>query len=170
MPFRPTRVNEELLFDFFLTFSRFEYALKACDFFQRLSTNIIKCYKPSDAKPDWDRFAISLGGAFRADKNEELRQACEYILESPPWRQVVINDVVAWESPVKPKNESDIQFLLRMIRCLRNNLFHGGEYINLDVHEYTERLECLLRSALIILEECLALTPGVKHEFDQARI
>ena len=170
MPFRPIHINEELLFDFFLTFPRFEYALKACNFFQRLSPKSNECYKPPDAKPDWNRFASSLRGAFRADKNDELWQACEYILDSPPCRQVIINDEVACETPIRPEHESDIEFLLRMIRCFRNNLFHGGEHSNLEVYEDTERKERFLSSALIILKECLALTPCVKHEFDQAAI
>lgn len=169
MPIRPTRVNQKLLFDFFLTFSRFEYALKASDFFQQLNTKSNKCYRPSDAKPDSDRFASSLREAFRANKNDELQQACEYILDSPPWRQVIINDAVAWETPIRPKHESDIEFLLRMVRCVRNNLFHGGKY-NLEVHEDTERTEQLLRSALIILKECLALAPRVNRAFHQAAI
>jgi len=118
MPFRPIHINEELLFDFFLTFPRFEYALKACNFFQRLSPKSNECYKPPDAKPDWNRFASSLRGAFRADKNDELWQACEYILDSPPCRQVIINDEVACETPIRPEHESDIEFLLSFFACL----------------------------------------------------
>lgn len=160
-----TLVNPELLLDFFLKFSRFEYALKASNFFQRRNDPS----RPLEAKPDWGSFAVSLRDAFQPDKKDELRQACEYILDSPPWRQVVINDLVAWKSPVRLEHESDLEFLLRMVRCVRNNLFHGGKY-NIEVHEETERTERLLKNSLIILNECLTLAPIVKQVFDQATI
>ena len=170
MPIKQTRVNKDLLFEFFLTFSRFEYALKASDFFQRLNTERTKCFKPPNAQPDWDRFAVSLRDSFSADKTDELSEACEYIERSPPFRQVIINDEIFWESPIRPEGEEKIEFLLRMIRCIRNNLFHGGEYNNLEIHEVTERTEKLLTSSLIILKECLALSSVVSNAFDQAII
>ena len=169
MPIKPTRVNKDLLFEFFLKFSRFEYALKASDFFQRLNTERTKCFKPPNAQPDWDRFAFSLRDSFSADKSDELREACEYIMHLPPYRQVIINDEITWETPIRPEGEEEIEFLLRMIRCIRNNLFHGGKY-NLEVHEATERTEKLLTSSLIILKECLALSPVISNAFDQAII
>ena len=56
-PFGETTVSKELLLEFFLTFSRFEYALKATGYYKR------RPVKPPDwpkAEPDWDRFAASL--------------------------------------------------------------------------------------------------------------
>lgn len=169
MPVPQTRVNRELLLDFFLTFSRFEYALKASDFFKRPDPARHDPSRPPEAKPDWDRFAVSLRGKFRIDRNAELQGACEYILASPPWKQVIINDSVTWETPVQPQHESHIEFLLRMVRCIRNNLFHGGKH-NIGVHEDTERTELLLKSSLAILNECLALAPRVKQAFEQTAI
>jgi hypothetical protein len=90
-------------------------------------------------------------------------------LDSPPLKQIIINDAVSWETPVRPSHESDVEFLLRMVRCVRNNLFHGGKHNN-EVHEDTERTEKLLKSSLTILDECLALSPNVKQAFDAAAI
>jgi hypothetical protein len=56
-----------------------------------------------------------------------------------------------------------------MVRCVRNNLFHGAKYNN-EVHEDIERTEMLLKSSLTILDECLALSPRVKSFFDEAAI
>jgi len=169
MPTTQKRVNSEVLFEFFLTFSRFEYALKASNYFKRLGCQRNDPLGPPEAMPDWDSFAVSLRDTFLKDRNQELQRACEYILDSPPWKQVIINDSVAWETPVRPKNESDIEFLLRMVRCIRNNLFHGGKH-NIKIHEQTERTEQLLRSSLTILNECLTLSSRVKDFFDQAKI
>jgi hypothetical protein len=169
MLIKQTRVNKELLFEFFLTFLRFEYALKASDFFQRLNTERTKGFKPPNAQPDWYRFAVSLRDSFCADKTDELSEACDYIIHSPPYRQVIINDDVAWETPIRPEGEEEIEFILKMIRCIRNNLFHGGKY-NIEVHETIERTEKLLTSSLIILKECLALSTAVGNAFDQAII
>lgn len=152
-----TRVNRELLLDFFLRFSRFEYALKTSNYFQRCT---------QEAKPDWDSFAVSLQGTFRADRNEELQRACEYIVGYPPSKQVIIGGSVDWQVSNKGHGESDIQFLLRMVRCIRNNLFHGGKHNDED----TERTERLLRNSLTILKECLVLAPDVEGAFDQATI
>ena len=164
-----TRVDRDLLLNFFLTFSRFEYALKASRLFKRTSPQRIDPSRPTEAQPDWDRFALSLRCAFQLDRTETLKQACEFILDSPPLKQIIINDAVSWETPVRPSHESDVEFLLRMVRCVRNNLFHGGKHNN-EVHEDTERTEKLLKSSLTILDECLALSPNVKQAFDAAAI
>jgi len=164
-----TRADRNLLLTFFLTFSRFEYALKACGFFKRPNSQTDNPLRALEAQPDWDRFAISLRSAFQPNRTEPLKRACEFISDSPPWKQVIVNGAVAWETPVRPVQESEIEFLLRMVRCVRNNLFHGGKH-NIEVHENTERTTMLLRSALVILEECLALAPQIKHAFNEATI
>lgn len=165
-----THVDKDLLLEFFLSFSRFEYALKASGFFQRATTIRHSGFVPPDAKPDWDRFAVSLRGYFDKARHRELSNACDYILENPPWKQVVVNGSLLWESPVRPNGQSDVEFLLRMVRCVRNNLFHGGKFSDIELQENTDRTENLLRSALIILNECLHLYPQVKREFDEAVI
>jgi hypothetical protein len=70
---------------------------------------------------------------------------------------------------VRPSHESELEFLLRMVRCVRNNLFHGGKHNN-EVHKDTERTEMLLKSSLTILDECLALSVSVRQAFDEAAI
>ena len=172
LPFE-TRVNRELLLEFFLMFSRFEYALKDSGLFKRPNNNEIKNFKEKgvlpEAKPDWNKFATSLLNVFRIDRTKALKHACEYILDSPPIKQVIINDGIAWGTPLRPDSESEVVFFLRMVRCIRNNLFHGGKY-NIEVHVDTQRTEMLLRSSLVILEECLSLATQVRQAFDKAII
>lgn len=152
-------------------FSRFEYALKDSGYYERPNNKEMKKFKekgvPPDARPDWNRFATSLRDVFRTDRTKALNQACEYILDSPPMKQVIINDGIAWETPYRGTSEPEVEFILRMVRCIRNNLFHGGKY-NIEVHEDTKRTEMLLRSSLVILTECLSLATQVKLAFDKA--
>ena len=157
-----TRVNRDLLLEFFLSFGRFEYALKTTGFFVRKPENSLR---PPTAEPDWDRFAVLLCDSFAPGKNDELARACRYLTESPPNKQVIINDAPAWETPVRG-TQSEIEFVLRMVRSVRNNLFHGGKH-SIDVHE-SERTELLLRSCLVVLTECLALAPVQQQAYMEA--
>lgn len=157
-------VDRDLLLDFFLSFARFEYALK--------NTGLYVHHRPSQglpiqAEPDWDRFAVSLRTAFDPRRTTELSHAFDYLTLSPPNKQVILNGAPAWETPTRDPSVSDIEFVLRMVRCVRNNLFHGGKHTN-DVHESPERTIELLRSSVGILRECLDLAPTQRQAFDEA--
>ena len=158
--------NLEYAEDWLLVFSRFEYALKASGYFKR--------HQPvpptwPKAEPDWDRFAVSLRASFNANATDDIRRACEYLFDSPPNQQIILNDAVAWGTPVRPNDETDIEFLLRMVRCVRNNLFHGGKH-NIGVHEDVQRTERLLRSSLTILAACLDLAPAQNTAYRDAHL
>ena len=159
-----TVVNGELLLDFFLTFSRFEYALKNSGFFVKHAD---RPNGPQPAEADWDTFAVSLRTVFDSSKSDEMREACRYLLESPPNKQVIVNGAPAWETPTLGAAVSDVEFLIRAARIVRNNLFHGGKY-NIELHETTERTEKLLHSTLVVINGCLALSPNVRQAYDQA--
>jgi hypothetical protein len=161
-----TRVAKDLLLEFFLAFARFEYALKASGYFKHHQSDPPKLPK---AEPDWDRFAVSLRASFDSNATDDLRRACEYLNDSPPNQQVLIDGTVAWETPARPDNEAEIDYLLRMVRCVRNNLFHGGKF-NIDIHENTQRTELLLRGSLTILAACLDLAPEQDAAYREARL
>lgn len=169
MPVQETKVNPHLLLDFFLTFSRFEYSLKTSGFFIRPSQHGNQNVAIIDAKPDWKGFADSIRELFQSNINEELKAACEYLFINPPMKQVVDNSSIYWQ-PIS-RNETDwgVKRFLEMVRIVRNNLFHGGKHSN-EVYEETERTARLLNSSLIVLRECLQLSPTVKLVFDSARI
>ena len=152
----------QLSCDFFYNFSRFEYAIKASGYFRQNSQS-------SDAWPDWNRFEQSLPNVFQTVQNEKLRKACQYLLDNPPRKQVIVNNSIEWRESLKRQNESEVRFLLRMVRCMRNNLFHGGKHetkINID----TERTKLLLHSGLVILDEILRLSQDVKGKYDLAKL
>jgi len=168
MEIRDTRrVDPNLLLEFFLTFARFEYALKATGFFVRPRND--RPHVVHEAKPAWDRFAVSLRNVFLTDVNADVAEACRFLSESPPDKQVIINEQPGWETQARKPADSEIEFLLRMIRCVRNNLFHGAKH-NLEIHATRDRTEKLLLSSLVILKNCLALKPDQKRAYDEATL
>ncbi len=165
-----TKVNKELLFNFFLIFSRFEYALKSSSFFKKPNRNRYNPVKPPAAEPDWKSFENSILRVFSWERSEQLKEACDFLLNAPPHKQVIIQDdagwSITWRRPLQQSQETDIKFILRMVRTVRNNLFHGGKYKNEDI----ARTERLLRSSILVLDECLICAEQVRQHFDAAII
>src|SRR5947207_15264062 len=89
IPLTLTKVNRELLFEFFLAFARFENALKTTGIVKKRRISAAENARYPNAEPDWDSFAVSLRGRFNRENNSELSNACVYILQSPPNRQVI---------------------------------------------------------------------------------
>ena len=158
-------VDRELLLEFFLTFARFEFALKSSGLFvKRRLGNKAFTY---EAKPDWDSFARQLRRVFRADASPRLRQACDHLLINPPWREVVVGGAWGWDSTAESDQLSEVERLLRYVRRVRNNLFHGGKFTSLPASDLG-RNAALLADSLVILHECLNLADGVRAEYDSA--
>ena len=159
-PLKNINVQKDLLFRFFIFFAKFEFSLKVSGFaigdIQRVS-------------PDWDNYAQSIKDSFDKTVNKGLAEAVDYFLLNPPWRQVLIDGGVAWDSIAPDSSLSEIERVLLLIRRVRNNLFHGGKFNN-EVFESKERTERLLNSSLIVLETCLDLIPTVKNNFENATI
>ncbi len=102
--------------DFYYMFSRSEYALKASGF---LMNGV-------DAKANWDSFAGSIRPNFNRNKSKELNDAVKYIKSNPPKKQIVNAGDLAWDQ-TNNDNLPLVNFLILMIRRIRNNLFHGGK-------------------------------------------
>jgi hypothetical protein len=152
-------IDRDLLFEFFVVFSKFEFALKHSAFL---------IGDASRAEPNWDGFAASLRNSFQASASSQLKEACEYLLLNPPMKQVVVSGKLAWSSNA-PDSLSEAERLLLLVRRVRNNLFHGGKF-SAGCFEDTPRQECLLKSTLIILAECLRLSPEVRSYYYDAVI
>lgn len=157
------RIPQDLLLRFFLTFSRFEYALKATGFLTGDHKQV---------RADWDRFSCSIRTQFNLNKSPALRNACDSFIVHPPWKQVVIDGQLYWDMSVALNSMSHlegIEHILLMIRRVRNNLFHGAQH-NSDVIEGVERKRKLIEAAVLVLEECLALSPDVKKHYEDAKL
>lgn len=154
-----TKISKELALEFFLVFSRAEFALKAAGYAQETK---------GEVKPDWDRFARELKDIFNPTTSEELDTACAYYIGLPPQKQVFKDGSLGWKKSL-PKQRSLIEILIIFIRRVRNNLFHGGKFSPQNFNE-TERNEYLLAFALCILKEAVHLNPKVKQVYDMAAI
>ena len=149
--------DRKLAWHFFVFFSRLEYALKRSGRYLKERTQ--------DAEPNWDKFASEYNGVFRTDSSRELRGAVDYFLKDPPRKQLQLNGRMGWSEPLKyDGNEPQLIWLLRMIRCVRNNLFHGGKFPLIRMSDPSRDRDLLLNS-MAILTACLSLNPDVEEHF-----
>lgn len=164
-------VDPNRLLEFFYTFARFEYALKAARFFRSRARRQRHPMKPEDypdAEPDWPRFAKSLRNTFRSDTSPELRAACEYLLHNPPHREVVAGDGLVWETRAPSDDLPEVDKVLLSVRWVRNNLFHGAKFS--PVHGSPGRNVALIDHSLVVLRACLTLSAHVKDAYDSSAL
>jgi|SRR5213594_3116733 len=150
-------LDHDLLFEFFLTFARFEFALKAAGF---VTGNV------REAKPDWRRFGGSID-LDRARLDPNCAAAIDYFGLHPPWRQVVDINGLAWDSTVGFVKIERMDQVLELVRRVRNNLFHGGKF-NDEVHGGPGRNKLLLRHSITVLHRCLELSQALDASYDAA--
>jgi hypothetical protein len=68
-------------------------------------------------------------------------------------------------------DETEVQYLLRLVRDVRNNLFHGGKYPESQggpIDGNTLRNKRLLQACLTILDTCRSLDAKVGDLFAEA--
>ena len=113
------RVNRELLLEFFLTFSCFEFALKSAGF---------AIGDENSVSPDWDGYADSIKNVFNKAVNENLLNASNHLLDNPPMKQCRLPNGLAWNANMPSNNLTETEVILLLVRRVRNNLFHGGKH------------------------------------------
>lgn len=105
-----------LAFDFFYWFSRFEFALKENAYLQSHDVG-------ANAEPGWDDFVKKWQGQYIASA-EALA-----LLAAKPERQVVAaNDELKWQAVGLADRKSELARVVRLLKTVRNNLFHGGKH------------------------------------------
>jgi len=149
-------IDTQVVFEFFVVFSRFEYALKRTGYL-----------KTPDglAEASWDKFADELEGQFATLSTPEFKHSQRFLCDHPPKRQWVEARVLRWQET--PRNgKSDEKYTLRLVRNVRNNLFHGGKYPTPDgpVSE-PGRDRDLLRACVEILRACLSLNAELERVY-----
>lgn len=148
----------EVVWQFFIIFSLFEYALK------RDKRYIHEKYGRAEA--NWDKYASENNKSFSENKSNELQSAIIYFNHTPPRKQLYKNSKVAWSEPLNNvSSEPCLIWLLKIIRTVRNNLFHGGKYPGINVPEPSRDSE-LLEHSITILIVALKLDTNVEREFN----
>jgi hypothetical protein len=133
-------LDHDLLLEFFLTFARFEFALKASRF---VGGDLRRAW------PNWDSFGRSIDlDTARLDPN--CAAAVDYFSLHPPWQQVVTTNGLAWDSTVSFATLDRMELVLELVRRGRNDF--------------------LLRHSLAVLHRCLELSPSVAANYDTASL
>lgn len=143
---------EEAAFNFFYAFSRFEFALKENRYLR--SEQVGK-----SAEADWERFAKCWETEYK------LSKAAEYLIDARPKRQVVGATDLEFRSIDFSKADSELVRVTRLLRVVRNNLFHGSKH-GAEGWDDPRRTIHLLTLSSSILDE-LAEFSGLAADFHQ---
>ena len=145
-----------LINEFFVTFSRFECALKASGFAIGDAERV---------NPNWDTFTSSVRDAFDSEPRSKIQtKAIEYLTNNLPRIQNFENGQLGWRERTFEPNVPLINRLSLSIRDIRNNLFHGGKF-NGNYQEDVSRNFILLKHSIEILNHWLELSLPVKRKF-----
>lgn len=155
----PDDLNRELVFDFFWKFSVFEYALKR--------THCLRAGRNSAAEADWDKFAAKIRGSFGNVTTPGFTEAVDGLRRLSPKRQVVVKCKLDWQDITQGDGEADEAYIIRLLRQVRNNLFHGGKYPNGPIEEVARNTK-ILSAAMTVLDGCYELHRPVQAWIDEA--
>ncbi len=105
-----------LAFEYFYWFSRFEFALK--------ENGYLTSHAPgARADPGWNEFIA------RWSPNYVLCGHGAALLAAAPKRQIVgVGNALEWQDVAFLDFDSDLAKAVRLLRAVRNNLFHGGKH------------------------------------------
>jgi hypothetical protein len=145
--------SKEVIYDFFITFSRFESALQ----------NTTRFIKNDTGEANWDIFASSIRMTFKSGKSKQLKEAVNYILENPPKRIAEKDGRLVWEDSILGKKEPEAHKLNIYIRRIRNNVLHGGKFNG--VYSPESRNFRLINYALVVLNDWLDYDKEVRENF-----
>ena len=140
--------------DFFCVFSRFEYALKKANYLRASNRR---------AKPDWHKF-IQASDDPQLFNQLRTNDHVRYLIDNPPWKQIVANGKLDWEDGEKPVDS--LAKLIKAVVQVRNNLFHGGKSPTRPI-QGTERDEMLLQGALVVFRALLGAHRNIDDAFTE---
>jgi len=140
-----------LAFDFFFRFSRFEFALK--------ENGYLMSHEPgTNAEPGWGEFVAKHSSKYKCCVN------ALQLLASPPEKQVVANgEALSWRTVGLDDCRSDLEKTVRLLKTVRNNLFHGGKHGS-DDWDNPNRTRQVIGASSAVLEE-LAAVAGIQADF-----
>lgn len=131
---------KDIAFDFFYWFSRFEFALKENKLLKRNDVG-------ENAEPGWDVFIERCADIFKHSE-----QTLELLVLNPKRQKVGPHSAVEWKEVGMGDCRSDLCKVVRLLKTVRNNLFHGGKH-GADGWDDPERTKKLLSSGKAILDQ-----------------
>ena len=145
--------------EFFVVFSRFERAMKRAGAYARGNEK--------EVKADWVALATDLGdGFFDMVKASNIAPT---LMEKSPKKQIKSADgTLGWRDMGEVKTTLD---LFLAVRRARNNLMHGGKYMDVGggqhgVVEGSERDDVLLSESLQVLRLAYERNDAIRQHFD----
>lgn len=136
-----SNVSADLLataFDFFFWFSRFESALKENGYLRSHRSG-------AKAEPGWSEFEERWRNSYVV--SEEARWLVSH---APNMQRVGEGDSLTW-APVELSDcGSDLSIVIRLVKTVRNNLFHGGKHGSGGWDDPKRARELMLASTAII--------------------
>ena len=152
------RGDRLLAIQFFLFFSRFEYALKCL--------NRIKVDRKSNLiSADWDGYAKSRESVWlKAKESQEFREALAFLDAAPPKMQSFSKGELIWNPNPRAGDMPSLGKALFYVRTVRNNLFHGSKFDSANRTEASRDRE-LLKRCLTILSVCLGGDKKLQGKF-----
>lgn len=127
-------------FEFFYGFARLEFALK--------ENGYLKSVKPGiAAEPGWDKFIR------RHSDTYTMSETSRRLADRAPRVQTVGNgEQLTWRELEFIETESELAIIVRVLKTVRNNLFHGGKSGEKGWAE-PQRTAELLSDARVVLDE-----------------
>ncbi len=156
--FYTPQIDRDLLLDFLMVFSRFEYSLKKCGFVRG---------NEKRAWPDWDKFGAANYERFDTIEDVALMDAVDFLRREPPKKQVFRDDQLGWEKVTHNPKEPLFLYVLLLVRTIRNNLFHGGKFSDGPIDEPARNYQ-LLHSALTVLRASVSFDSEMSNIFGGA--
>ena len=134
-----------LAFDFFYWFSRFEFALK--------ENGVLKHYDiGSNAEPGWNDFIEKYSSKFKSSESSK-----RLITLNPLRQKIGENRTLEWKSVCIKDCNSELCIVVRLLKTIRNNLFHGGKH-GAEGWDNPDRTKELLTHGISILNQFAEMT------------
>lgn len=155
--FRHLHMSAELACEFLAVFSRMEYALKVSGY---------TIDRTNRVEANWDRFANEINELFLKAADGELKESVDYLLKSPPRKQVIRAKVLMFDDQKIDDAQTVAQQCILMIRTVRNNLFHGGKMLP-DGELEEGRNQRLVFYSLVIMKACSVFNREVRRNYER---
>jgi len=146
-----SHIDDDLILDFFIVFSRFEYALKEAGYIRSSKAEVNWCDFIEKIETD---FSLGpLGNPKNMDLFKEFKT------------QTICEDKLDWRDFKFNEDNSNANNVVNVIRTIRNNLFHGGKTSEFCSGLNKSRDEELMKYALKYIEILINSESNVRNHF-----